>query len=125
MKTVLSIAGTDPSGGAGIQADLKAMTMNGVFAMSAVTALVVQNTTGVKEIIEMTPAFLGAQIDAVFEDIPPDAVKIGMVASCRLIKKIAERLRIYQAKNIVVDPVMVATSGDRLIDQEALDTLKS
>lgn len=101
MKTVLSIAGTDPSGGAGIQADLKAMTMNGVFAMSAVTALVVQNTTGVKEIIEMTPAFLGAQIDAVFEDIPPDAVKIGMVASCRLIKKIAERLRIYQAKNIV------------------------
>jgi len=124
MKTALSIAGTDPSGGAGIQADLKTMTMNGVFAMSAVTALVVQNTTGVKEIIEMTPAFLGAQIDAVFEDIPPDAVKIGMVASCRLIKKIAERLRIYQAKNIVVDPVMVATSGDRLIDQEALDTLK-
>ena len=82
MRTALSIAGTDPSGGAGIQADLKAMTMNGVFAMSAITALVAQNTTGVREIVEMTPDFLGQQIDAVFEDIPPDAVKIGMVASC-------------------------------------------
>ena len=125
MKTALSIAGTDPSGGAGIQADLKTMTMNGVFAMSAITALVAQNTTGVKEIVEMTPAFLGAQIDAVFEDIPPDAVKIGMVASSGLIEKIAERLKFYQAKNIVVDPVMVATSGDRLISEEAVDTLKS
>ena len=125
MKTALSIAGTDPSGGAGIQADLKVMTMNGVFAMSAITALVAQNTTGVKEIVEMTPAFLGAQIDAVFEDIPPDAVKIGMVASRGLIEKIAERLKFYQAKNIVVDPVMVATSGDRLISEEAVETLKS
>ena len=125
MKTVLSIAGTDPSGGAGIQADLKTMTMNGVFAMSAITALVAQNTTGVREIVELTPAFLGAQIDAVFEDIPPDAVKIGMVASCGLIEIIAERLRFYRAKNIVVDPVMVATSGDRLISEEAVDTLKS
>ncbi len=125
MKTALSIAGTDPSGGAGIQADLKTMTMNGVFAMSAVTALVAQNTTGVKEIVEMTPEFLGQQIDVVFEDIPPDAVKIGMVASCRLIEMIAERLRFYQAKNIVVDPVMVATSGDRLISETAVDTLKN
>ena len=125
MKTALSIAGTDPSGGAGIQADLKTMTMNGVFAMSAITALVAQNTTGVKEIVEMTPAFLGAQIDAVFEDIPPDAVKIGMVASCGLIEKITERLNFYQAKNIVVDPVMVATSGDRLISEEAVATLKA
>ncbi len=125
MKTALSIAGTDPSGGAGIQADLKTMTMNGVFAMSAITALVAQNTTGVKEIVEMTPAFLGAQIDVVFEDIPPDAVKIGMVASCGLIEKITERLKFYQAKNIVVDPVMVSTSGDRLISEEAVDTLKS
>ena len=125
MKTALSIAGTDPSGGAGIQADLKTMTMNGVFAMSAITALVAQNTTGVKEIVEMTPTFLGAQIDAVFEDIPPDAVKIGMVASCGLIEKIAERLNFYQAKNIVVDPVMVATSGDRLISEEAVATLKA
>ena len=125
MKTALSIAGTDPSGGAGIQADLKTMTMNGIFAMSAVTALVAQNTTGVKEILELSPAFLGAQIDAVFEDILPDAVKIGMVASCGLIEKIAERLKFYQAKNIVVDPVMVATSGDRLISEAAVDTLKS
>ncbi len=125
MRTVLSIAGTDPSGGAGIQADLKAMTMNGVYAMSAITALVAQNTTGVKKIVEITPEFLGQQIDAVFEDILPDAVKIGMVASCNLIEVIAERLHFYQAKNIVVDPVMVATSGDRLISEEAIDTLKN
>ena len=125
MKTALSIAGTDPSGGAGIQADLKTMTMNGVFAMSAITALVAQNTTGVKEIVEMTPEFLGKQIDAVYEDIPPDAVKIGMVASGGLIETIAERLRFYHAKNIVVDPVMVATSGDRLISESAVATLKS
>ncbi len=125
MKTALSIAGTDPSGGAGIQADLKTMTMNGVFAMSAITALVAQNTTGVKEIVEMTPEFLGKQIDAVFEDIPPDAVKIGMVASGGLIETIAERLCFYRAKNIVVDPVMVATSGDRLISESAVDTLKN
>lgn len=125
MRTALSIAGTDPSGGAGIQADLKTMTMNGVFAMSAITALVAQNTTGVKEIVEMSPAFLEAQIDAVFEDIPPDAVKIGMVVSCGLIEKIAERLSFYQARNIVVDPVMVATSGDRLIDQKAADMLNT
>ena len=125
MRTALSIAGTDPSGGAGIQADLKTMMMNGVYAMSAITALVAQNTTGVKKIVEMTPAFLGQQIDVVFEDIRPDAVKIGMVASCSLIEIIAERLRCHQAKNIVVDPVMVATSGDRLISEEAVDTLKS
>lgn len=125
MKTALSIAGTDPTGGAGIQADLKTMTMNGVFAMSAITALVAQNTTGVREIVELTPEFLGRQIDAVFEDIPPDAVKIGMVASCGLIETIEERLRFWGAKNIVVDPVMVATSGDRLISEEAVDTLKA
>ena len=125
MKTALSIAGTDPSGGAGIQADLKTMTMNGVFAMSAITALVAQNTTGVREIVETTPEFLGQQIDAVFEDIPPDAVKTGMVASCGLIETIAERLRFYRAKNIVVDPVMAATSGGRLISEEAVETLKT
>lgn len=93
--------------------------------ISAITALVAQNTTGVREIVELTLEFLGQQIDVVFEDIPPDAVKIGMVASCGLIEKIGERLRFYQAKNIVVDPVMVATSGDRLISEEAVDTLKS
>lgn len=124
MKTALSIAGTDPCGGAGIQADLKTMTMNGVFSMSVITALVAQNTTGVREIVEVAPEFLRQQIDAVFEDIPPDAVKTGMVSSCRLIEIIAERLRFYHAKNIVVDPVMVATSGDRLISAAAVDTLK-
>ncbi len=124
MKTALSIAGTDPSGGAGIQADLKTMTMNGVYAMTAITALVAQNTTGVKEIVEVAPGFLQRQIDVVFEDIPPDAVKIGMVASRGLIDVIAERLRFYRAQNVVVDPVMVATSGDRLISPEAVASLE-
>ena len=124
MKTALSIAGSDCSGGAGIQADLKTMTMNGVFAMSAITALTAQNTTGVRGILEVSPEFLSQQIDAVFEDIRPDAVKIGMVASVGLIEAIAERLRFYGAENVVVDPVMVATSGARLIAQDAVDTLK-
>ena len=124
MKTALSIAGSDCSGGAGIQADLKTMTMNGVFAMSAITALTAQNTTGVRGIYEVTPDFLKKQIDAVFEDIRPDAVKIGMVSSVGLIEAISERLRFYGAKNIVVDPVMVATSGARLIESDAVDTLK-
>ena len=124
MKKALSIAGSDCSGGAGIQADLKTMTMNGVFAMSAITALTAQNTTGVRGIYEVTPDFLKQQIDAVFEDIRPDAVKIGMVSSVGLIEAISERLRFYGAKNIVVDPVMVATSGARLIESDAVDTLK-
>ena len=111
MKTVLTIAGSDSSGGAGIQADLKTMTMNGVYAMSAITALTAQNTTGVRAVEEASPEFLGQQIDAVFEDIYPDAVKIGMVASCELIRVIAEKLRYYRARNVVLDPVMVATSG--------------
>lgn len=125
MKTALTIAGTDPSGGAGIQADLKTMTVNGVYAMSAVTALVAQNTTGVKDILEVPPAFLEAQLDAVFTDIPPDAVKTGMVASAELIGVIAKKLRQYGAKRVVVDPVMVATSGDRLLREDAVDALKS
>lgn len=124
MKTALSIAGSDSSGGAGIQADLKAMTMNGVFAMTAVTALTAQNTTGVQGILEVSPAFLAQQIDAVFTDIRPDAVKIGMVSSPALLETIAERLRFYGAKNIVLDPVMVATSGARLIQPEAVETLR-
>ena len=123
MKTALSIAGSDSSGGAGIQADLKTMTMNGVFAMTAITALTAQNTTGVQAIQETTPEFLAQQLDAVFTDIRPDAVKIGMVSSPELIRTIAERLRFYHAPNIVVDPVMVATSGARLIRPEAVDTL--
>ena len=123
MKTALSIAGSDSSGGAGIQADLKTMTLNGVFAMSAITALTAQNTTGVRSIEEVSPSFLKDQIDAVFEDIYPDAVKIGMVASSDLIKTIAERLRFYNAKNIVADPVMVATSGSALLKTDAVETL--
>ena len=124
MKTALTIAGSDSSGGAGIQADIKTMTANGVYAMSAVTALTAQNTTGVTDILEATPAFLAAELDAVFTDIWPDAVKIGMVSSSALIEVIADKLRQYGAERIVVDPVMVATSGARLISETAVDTLK-
>ena len=124
MKTALTIAGSDSSGGAGIQADIKAMTMLGVYAMSAITALTAQNTTGVTAVLEVPPKFLQQQLDAVFEDIPPDAVKIGMVSSAELIKVIAQELKFYGAKNIVVDPVMVATSGAKLIDDNAVETLK-
>ena len=124
MKTALSIAGSDSCGGAGIQADIKTITLNGVYAMSAVTALTAQNTAGVRAIYEVSPEFLAHQIDAVFEDIPPDAVKIGMVSSAALIETIAERLIFYRAENIVVDPVMVATSGAKLIADEAVQTLK-
>ena len=124
MKTALTIAGSDSSGGAGIQADIKTMTANGVYAMSAVTALTAQNTTGVTDILEATPAFLAAELDAVFTDIYPDAVKIGMVSSSALIEVIADKLRQYGAERIVVDPVMVATSGARLISETAVETLK-
>ena len=123
MRTALSIAGSDCSGGAGIQADLKTMTMNGVYAMSVITALTAQNTTGVRSIQESTPEFLADQLDAVFQDIFPDAVKIGMVASGPLIRVIADRLRFYQARNVVVDPVMVATSGSALMQNDAVLTL--
>ena len=124
MKTALTIAGSDSSGGAGIQADIKTMIANGVYAMSAITALTAQNTTGVTGIMEVTPDFLGEQLDAVFTDIYPDAVKIGMVSGTALITKIAEKLRQYGAKNIVVDPVMVATSGAKLISDDAIAALK-
>ena len=124
MRTALTIAGSDSSGGAGIQADIKTMTANGVFAMSAVTALTAQNTTGVKDIMEVSPAFLKEQLDCVFTDIRPDAVKIGMVSSSELIRAIADKLKEYRAENIVVDPVMVATSGARLISEDAVETLK-
>ena len=123
MKKALSIAGSDCSGGAGIQADIKTMTMNGVFAMSAVTALTAQNTTGVFAIQESTPDFLSRQLDAVFTDISPDAVKIGMVSSGRLIEVIADRLKFYNAQNIVVDPVMVASAGSALMKTDAVQVL--
>lgn len=124
MKTALTIAGSDSCGGAGIQADIKTMITNGVYAMSAITALTAQNTTGVTGIMEVTPEFLGKQLDAVFCDIVPDAVKIGMVSGGSLIEVIADKLREYKAENVVVDPVMVATSGARLISEDAIETLK-
>lgn len=125
MKTALTIAGSDSCGGAGIQADIKTMTVNGVYAMSAVTALTAQNTTGVTSIMEATPEFLGDQLDAIFTDIFPDAVKIGMVSSKELIRVIAEKLKQYGAEQIVLDPVMVATSGAKLISDDAVEALKS
>ena len=125
LPSVLSIAGSDSSGGAGIQADLKTALANGVFGMSAVTALTAQNTMGVTGIHEVPPEFLAEEIDAVFADIRPDAVKIGMVASVPLIRTIAERLSAHRAAHIVVDPVIVATSGARLLDENAADALTS
>ena len=124
MHTCLTIAGSDSSGGAGIQADLKTMLANKVFGMSAITALTAQNTTGVTDIMNVTPEFLESQIRAVFDDIYPEAVKIGMVSSKTLIHTIVEMLKHYDAKHIVVDPVMVATSGAKLISDEAISTLK-
>ena len=123
MKTALTIAGSDSSGGAGIQADLKTMTANGVYAMSAITALTAQNTTGVTDILESTPRFLSEQLDAIFTDIFPDAVTIGMVSSAELIAVIAAKLKEYKAENIVVDPVMVATSGAKLLRSDAVEAL--
>lgn len=125
MKAVLSIAGSDSSGGAGIQADIKTIAAHGLFAETAITALTAQNTTGVTGVFEVDPAFVVAQIDAVFEDIRPDAVKIGMVASSGIIAAIADALERQGAQNVVLDPVMVATSGARLIDEDAVEALRT
>ncbi|MFR8535048.1 MAG: bifunctional hydroxymethylpyrimidine kinase/phosphomethylpyrimidine kinase [Lacrimispora saccharolytica] len=124
MRTALTIAGSDSSGGAGIQADIKTMTVNGVYAMSAVTALTAQNTVGVKAIMEASPEFLEEQLDCIFTDIRPDAVKIGMLSSAALMRTVARKLKEYQAENIVVDPVMVSTSGSRLMAEEAVQVMK-
>lgn len=123
MKKVLTIAGSDPSGGAGIQADLKTIAAHGLYGMSAVTALTAQNTTGVSGIFPVPAAFVKQQMDSVFTDIFPDAVKIGMVSEEDVIQGISEKLKEYQAKHIVVDPVMVSTSGCRLIPEEAVECL--
>lgn len=123
MKTCLTIAGSDSSGGAGIQADLKTMTVNGVYAMSVITALTAQNTQGVSGILDVSPEFITSQMDAVFTDIYPDAIKIGMVSSPEIVEAIAKSLERYEAKNIVLDPVMVATSGAVLLKEEAMDSL--
>lgn len=124
MKIALTIAGSDSSGGAGIQADIKTMITNGVYAMSAITALTAQNTMGVTDIMEVSPEFLEKQLDAVFCDIRPDAVKIGMLPSSDLMIKTAEKLKEYQAENIVLDPVMVSTSGSKLMKEDAMIVLK-
>lgn len=124
MKVALTIAGSDCSGGAGIQADLKTMTTNGVFAESVITALTAQNTTGVFGVFESSPEFVTQQLDAVFTDIYPDAVKIGMVSSAPIIEAIADGLKKYEAKNIVIDPVMVSTSGSKLLQEDAISTLE-
>lgn len=125
MNTALTIAGSDSSGGAGIQADIKTMTVHGVYAMSAITALTAQNTTGVTDIMEVSPHFLEEQLDCIFTDIFPDAVKTGMIPSAPLIESAAAKLTEYHAKNLVVDPVMVATSGSRLMNEDALTALTS
>ena len=124
MKTAVTIAGSDSSGGAGIQADIKTMTALGVYAMSAVAALTAQNTTGVYGILEVSPAFLENQLDCIFTDIRPDAVKIGMLSSGELMKITAEKLREYKAKHVVLDPVMVSTSGSRLMKEDAALIMK-
>lgn len=124
MKRVLTIAGSDCSGGAGIQADLKTMMAHKVYGMSVITALTAQNTTGVYGIVEVEPDFIRQQLDCVFQDIRPDAVKIGMVSDVRIIQAIAEKLREYEAVNVVVDPVMVATSGSKLLSEDAVITLQ-
>lgn len=125
MKTVLTIAGSDCSGGAGIQADIKTITAHKLYATSVITALTAQNTTGVYGVVDVSPEFVAKQIDCVFEDIRPDAVKIGMVSNAEIIKVIAEKLKQYDTRNIVVDPVMVSTSGSKLLCDEAIKTLKN
>ena len=124
MRTALTVAGSDSIGGAGIQADIKTMTMNGVYAMSCVTALTAQNTLGVTAIHDVDPEFLGAQLRAVFEDIVPDSVKVGMVSSADLIRCISRGLALYEPRSVVIDPVMVSASGSVLISEDAIGTLR-
>jgi len=123
LYKVLTIAGSDSSGGAGIQADIKTIAAHGMYAMSAVTALTAQNTSGVYAILESSPEFVGQQMDAVFTDIFPDAVKIGMVSNAGIIGVIAERLRFYKAVNVVVDPVMISASGGKLLSDDSCSAL--
>ncbi|HDR16946.1 MAG TPA: bifunctional hydroxymethylpyrimidine kinase/phosphomethylpyrimidine kinase, partial [Desulfobacteraceae bacterium] len=124
-KTALTIAGSDSSGGAGIQADIKTFSALGCYAMSVITALTAQNTTGVRAIHAVPPEFAAEQLEAVFTDIPPDSVKIGMLYSAELIETVAWMLAKHNARNIVLDPVMAAQSGDRLLQEEAVEAVKS
>ena len=125
MNKVLTIAGSDCSGGAGIQADMKTMAAHKVYGMSVITSLTAQNTTGVYGVLDIDPEFVAKQIDCVFQDIVPEAVKIGMVSNSKIIEVIVDKLKEYKAKNIVVDPVMISTSGSKLLSDEAIDMLKN
>ena len=123
MKKGLTIAGSDCSGGAGIQADLKTMTAHHVYGMSVITALTAQNTTGVQGILSIPGEFVAKQLDSVFADIRPDAIKIGMLSNVEIIETVAERLKFHGATNIVLDPVMVSTSRHRLLEPDAEEAL--
>ncbi len=123
MKKILTIAGSDCSGGAGIQADIKTITAHKMYAMSVVTALTAQNTTGVCDVLNVNADFVAKQLDCIFADIEPDAVKVGMVSNEEIITVIAEKLTQYKAKNIVIDPVMIATNGGKLLCDDAVNTL--
>lgn len=125
IKAVLTIAGSDSSGGAGIQADIKTITCLGMYAMSAITSLTAQNTTGVYGVSDVEPEFVAKQLDCVFEDIFPDSVKIGMVSNAGIIRATANSLKMHRARNIVLDPVMISTSGSPLLQQDAIDELTS
>lgn len=123
MKKVLTIAGSDCSGGAGIQADIKTMMAHNVYAMSVITAITAQNTIGVQNVLNIDKKMVADQLDSIFTDITPDAIKIGMVSNRENISTIAEKLQFYKAKNIVLDPVMIATSKGKLIDENAVSSL--
>lgn len=120
---VLSIAGSDPSGGAGIQADIKTISALGCYAMTAITSLTAQNTTGVRSIMPSTGAIVADQIDMIMEDIPPMAIKTGMLCNLNVASTVADKLEQYRPDNIVVDPVMISTSGSKLLDDEAIDLI--
>lgn len=124
MKKVLSIAGSDCSGGAGIQADLKTIIKHNCYGMSVITSLTAQNTRGVYSTLDCTKDFFEDQIDCVFEDIYPDSVKIGMLSSADIVKSLAIKLSIYKPKNVVFDPVMISSSGRKLLDDNAIETIK-
>jgi len=125
IANVLSIAGTDPTGGAGIQADLKTFSALGTYGMSVITAVVAQNTCGVRDYVPLSPAFVGSQIDAVFDDVRVDAIKIGMVCNAAIAEVVADRLQQYARCPVILDPVMVAKSGDHLLNSDAIDTIKN
>ncbi|MDF2232915.1 bifunctional hydroxymethylpyrimidine kinase/phosphomethylpyrimidine kinase [Albimonas sp. CAU 1670] len=125
VPNVLSIAGSDPSGGAGIQADLKAISANGAYAMAAITGLTVQNTRGVRDVAMMAPAFVAAQVEAIFDDVPVDAVKLGMLGAPDVVQAVAEVLAARRPPQVVLDPVMVAKGGARLLAPEAEAALRA